>query len=120
VNLSIAEKMRIPFQVTPDGAALRALVARSKPALIADALLGTGLTTEVKEPHRGLIDAMNSSNTPILAVDLPSGLDCDTGKPLGVSVRAKRTVTFAALKVGFAHAKELTGEVTVVPIGCPV
>ena len=63
---------------------------------------------------------MNASAVPMVAVDLPSGLDADTGKPLGAAVRATFTVTFAAPKVGFAHAKEWTGPVEVVSIGCPV
>jgi NAD(P)H-hydrate epimerase len=57
----------------------------------------------------------------VFAVDIPSGLDCDTGKPLGPTVRAHVTATFAAQKQGFAEpgAKEWTGEVHVVDIGLP-
>jgi NAD(P)H-hydrate epimerase len=57
-----------------------------------------------------------------LAVDIPSGMDCDTGKPLGSAcVRANRTVTFVAEKVGFAspEAREYLGGVTIGDIGCP-
>jgi NAD(P)H-hydrate epimerase len=120
VNLTIVEEMKLPLEVALDGRALGALLARTKPNLVADALLGTGLTEEVREPYRGLIEAMNASQIPIVAVDVPSGLDCDTGKPLGVCVRANFTVTFAALKKGFAVARELTGRVEVVGIGCPL
>ncbi len=120
VNLGIVERMKLPIEVAPDGAALSALLARVKPDLVADALLGTGLASPVREPHRGLIEAMNASGLPIVAVDLPSGLDTDTGEPLGVCVRATFTVTFAAMKKGFANALEWTGPVEVVPIGCPV
>jgi NAD(P)H-hydrate epimerase len=59
---------------------------------------------------------------PVLAVDIPSGLDCDTGEPLGLAcVRATRTVTFVAEKVGFANpiARQYLGQVTVGDIGCP-
>ena len=64
---------------------------------------------------------MNSQSSPVLAVDLPSGMDCDTGKPLGACVRATRTVTFVAEKTGFANpaSKQYTGEITVADIGCP-
>ncbi len=120
VNLTIVERLKIPLEVTPDGKALASFLARTKPALVADALLGTGVSSEVREPHRGLIEAMNASGIEIVAVDVPSGLDGDTGKPLGVSVRAAFTVTFAAEKKGFASAREYTGEVEVVSIGCPV
>jgi NAD(P)H-hydrate epimerase len=119
-NLTIVERLGVPIERAADGEALRALLARTKADLIADALLGTGVADEVREPHRGIIEAMNGSGIPIAAVDLPSGLDADTGKPLGVAVRAAFTVTFAAPKLGFAHAREWTGPVVVVSIGCPV
>ena len=58
----------------------------------------------------------------VLAIDLPSGLDCDTGEPLGdACIRATRTVTFVAEKLGFANprSREFTGPVIVGDIGCP-
>jgi NAD(P)H-hydrate epimerase len=57
----------------------------------------------------------------VLAVDIPSGLDCDTGQPLGPTVRADHTATFVALKKGFADpaAREWLGQVHVVDIGAP-
>jgi len=68
-----------------------------------------------------VIEWINGKNVPVLAVDIPSGLDCDTGKPLGVAVRADRTITFIATKVGFtkAGASEYTGKVIVADIGTP-
>jgi NAD(P)H-hydrate epimerase len=79
------------------------------------------LTQPPREYEAGLIEAMNRSGKPVVAVDLPSGMNCDTGEPLGVCVRASRTVTFVAEKVGFATttAREYTGEVIVGDIGCP-
>jgi NAD(P)H-hydrate epimerase len=65
---------------------------------------------------------MNEHNVPVLAVDIPSGLDCDTGESLGPAcVRATRTVTFVAEKVGFANptARQYLGQVTVGDVGCP-
>jgi NAD(P)H-hydrate epimerase len=64
---------------------------------------------------------MNRAEVPILAIDLPSGLDCDTGEALDLAVRATRTVTFVAEKAGFANpdSREYTGEVSVADIGCP-
>jgi len=69
-----------------------------------------------------LIQAINKQAAPVLAVDVPSGLDCDKGEPLGSCVRAARTVTFVAEKVGFAkpRAKHFIGDVTVADIGCPI
>ncbi len=88
---------------------------------IVDALFGTGLTGDVREPFDRVIAAINSSPAPVLAVDIPSGLDCDTGQPLGAAVRANFTVTFAGMKKGFfvPDALEWTGEVHVVDIGAP-
>ena len=122
VNLRIVRKMGIPLEevLTVDDAA--ALGARfDLYDLIVDALLGTGLTGEPREPARTLIEATNASGKLVLAADVPSGLDCDTGLPLGAAVRATRTATFAASKVGFTkpEAREYCGIVTVVSIGAP-
>ena len=64
---------------------------------------------------------MNGHGAPILAVDLPSGMDCDTGLPYTVCVRATRTITFVAQKLGFRHpaAKEYLGWLEIGDIGCP-
>ncbi len=68
--------------------------------VVVDALLGTGLKGEVKERWAVAIEAINGSGKPVLALDIPSGLDADTGSPLGVAVRAQVTVTFIGLKQG--------------------
>lgn len=88
--------------------------------LIVDALLGTGLQGELKEPMALLISAVNSHNIPIVSVDIPSGMDCDTGVPLPVCIEAAVTVTFVAIKKGFvdnAESKVATGRVFVADIG---
>ncbi len=88
---------------------------------IVDALLGTGTQGEVREPYCTAIAAINGSGGRVFAVDLPSGLDCDTGTPLGPCVRAQDTGTFVAPKKGFEApaAAEYTGRVHVVDIGVP-
>ena len=68
--------------------------------VIVDALLGTGLSGAVREALASVIDALNASGRAVLALDVPSGLDADTGMPLGTAVRAACTVTFVALKSG--------------------
>ncbi len=90
-------------------------------ALIIDAIFGTGLSQSPRAGHVLCIDAINNAGRPILAIDLPSGLDCDTGLPLGSCVRATRTVTFVASKRGFLNPQSLqyTGIVDVADIGCP-
>ena len=88
---------------------------------IVDALLGTGTRGQVREPFSTAIRQINESGRKVLAVDLPSGLDCDTGEPLGCCVRADHTVTFVARKIGFDRpgAADLVGAVHVVDIGVP-
>ncbi|WP_415901913.1 NAD(P)H-hydrate dehydratase [Neptuniibacter sp. QD29_5] len=68
--------------------------------LVVDALLGTGLTGEVREPFAGVIRQINRSHKPIFAVDIPSGICADTGAVLGVAVRADITLSFIGLKRG--------------------
>ncbi len=88
--------------------------------MVVDALFGTGLQGPLREDYRALVEAINALDTPVLAVDIPSGLDCDTGRPLGAAVRADWTVTFVAVKKGFLvcpDAREYTGEVHVASIG---
>merc|ERR1712023_114778 len=89
--------------------------------LLIDAMLGTGLKGAVRDDYKAWIEALNEAPQPKLSVDIPSGLDCDTGLPLGAAVRAVRTVTFVGRKVGFDNpsSQEYTGQVDVVSIGCP-
>ena len=99
--------------------AWRAELARAD--WIVDALLGTGTQGTVREPFASAIAAINAAHRNVLAVDLPSGLDCDTGAVLGCCVRAQHTATFVARKPGFDRdgASEFTGEVHVLDIGVP-
>jgi NAD(P)H-hydrate epimerase len=90
-------------------------------AWIVDALLGTGARGEPRPPLDCVIDALNAAAAPKLAVDLPSGLDCDTGKPAPHTIRAAHTCTFVAAKPGFfvPGAERYTGEIHVLDIGVP-
>lgn len=89
--------------------------------LIIDAILGIGLKGKVRKPLTGLIKCLNESNLPIISVDVPSGLDSDTGKICGTCIRAKETVTFAAPKKGFflENGPHRVGEVILRDIGIP-
>jgi NAD(P)H-hydrate epimerase len=119
INYQIVSAIDHPnLEIWP--AAPRAL--DSRPALIIDALFGTGLSKPIAGLTRDLILALNTAHATVLAIDLPSGLDCDTGAPLGdACVRATRTVTFVAEKSGFANpaSRQYTGQITVADIGCP-
>lgn len=89
--------------------------------LVIDAIGGTGIAGSLRDDMRIAVEEVNASARPVLAVDIPSGLDCDTGQPNGPVVRAQLTVTFVARKIGFDQpgAAEFTGEVIVADIGVP-
>ena len=84
-----------------------------------DAIFGTGLNRPVEGIFKRAIEAMNSLATHVIAIDIPSGLDCDTGEELGVAVRAAKTITFHRMKKGLDISPEYGGDVTVSYIGIP-
>ncbi|MDO5422860.1 MAG: NAD(P)H-hydrate dehydratase [Eubacteriales bacterium] len=86
---------------------------------IVDALFGVGLSREVTGAYREWIEQINESQTPVLAVDIPSGISADTGKVIGAAVRAKMTVTFAFRKIGHVlyPGAEYCGTVKLCQIG---
>jgi len=88
---------------------------------LVDALLGTGATGNPRPPFDAAINWMNGRRARRLAVDIPSGLDCDTGQPAATTVRADVTCTFVAMKPGFLvpQAQPFLGQVHVVSIGVP-
>ena len=88
---------------------------------IVDALLGTGARGEPRPPLDAVIDQLNAAAAKRLAVDLPSGLDCDTGAAAQHTIRADETCTFVAMKRGFATpgAEQYTGRIHVLDIGAP-
>ena len=100
------------------------LLKRS-PALIIDGLFGIGLNRPLSSPWIKLIREINGSATPVLAVDVPSGLNADTGEPLDDAIHAAHTVTFGAVKEGllkpgaanFVGRLEVSGEIGLIP--CP-
>jgi NAD(P)H-hydrate epimerase len=123
INYQIIARTGLPIRVfsgTPlDEAAVRADLAGAD--WIVDALFGTGLSGPLRAPFDRVVAQINGAGIRILAVDIPSGLDCDTGQPLGPTVRANHTATFVALKKGFLEetARQWLGEVHVVDIGAP-
>jgi len=122
IHYHIIARSGLPLTVAGadfDEAAFRAELGTA--TWVVDALFGTGLSGPVRPPFDRVIAAINACGRPVLAVDIPSGLDCDTGQPLGPTVRATHTVTFVAEKQGFAapEARAWLGTVHVVDIGAP-
>jgi NAD(P)H-hydrate epimerase len=89
--------------------------------VLVDALLGTGLNQEVRGLYRLAIEAINASKLPVFSVDIPSGLDADSGKALGCCVQAHTTVTFGFAKIGHVvlPGARFTGKLHVADIGIP-
>lgn len=129
-NLAIVERMALPMR-SATGAAMAAafdecvrMCGTPGPDLILDALFGTGLARSLDDDFGTLVDRIADSRARgarVLAVDIPSGLDADTGRPLGPTVRAEVTVTFGAWKTGFTArgAPAFTGRVEVGDLGVP-
>jgi ADP-dependent NAD(P)H-hydrate dehydratase / NAD(P)H-hydrate epimerase len=116
-NLMILELFqgKIPLIEVTDSAAIPAIAAD----VVIDALLGTGTKGKLKAPISQVVDAINATKGFKLAVDVPTGIDSDTGDVLGTAVRADLTVTFHKAKKGLEKAKRYTGEVVVGNIGLP-
>ena len=87
--------------------------------IIIDGILGTGISGEIREPQASTITFINKSNAFKLAVDVPSGVDPDTGNKNSPHVVADITVTFHRMKVGMPKAKDVCGEIFAEKIGIP-
>lgn len=121
-NWKTISQAAIPAEVMSkfDESRLSAALARAE--WVVDALYGIGLQGPVRPPLDAVIAAINASQARIFAVDIPSGLDGDTGEPLGATVRARHTATFVAPKQGYANPAAATwlGKVHVIDIGVPM
>ena len=121
-NYAILSKSDVPIQQfgsVHDEAQLAEFLQSA--AWIVDALLGTGSRGDPRPPLDAVIDQLNNHPAAKLAVDLPSGLDCDTGAASCHTIRAQHTCTFVAQKTGFltAGSNAYTGQVHVLDIGAP-
>lgn len=122
LNYLILRKMEQKFKLLNSADAFNELKQGIKKFhLIVDGIFGIGLKGELDNFYQELFNALNAAGLPILALDIPSGLDADTGMPLGDAIRAKRTVAFGLLKRGLIqeHARKFTGKIIVGDISLP-
>lgn len=89
--------------------------------LIIDALFGIGIRGPLDDFYQKLISKINHSGVPVIAVDIPSGLDADSGRPLDIAIKAHKTITFGYPKTGFnsPESKAYIGELVIADIGLP-
>lgn len=118
-NCAYAERIGLTVIPEPDEETLVGALELAE--VVIDALLGTGLTGEVRSPLREVIELLEDCAAPVVAVDLPSGLDADTGAVLGAAVQAQVTVTFGHAKPGLVQypGKGYVGDLRVAEIGLP-
>jgi NAD(P)H-hydrate epimerase len=90
-----------------------------KPDVIIDGILGTGITGDIREPYASAINFINKINCYKFAVDVPSGLDPQTGETANIFTKCDMTVTFHKMKQGIPKRKDLTGELYAEKIGIP-
>ena len=120
INFSILKNLGVEIKEIAEGNMLEDLRKSIQGSdLIVDAIFGIGISRDVTGLYRKAIEIINNSYKPVLAVDIPSGLNGDTGEPMGIAVKARWAVTFHRMKKGLADTEEYTGEVIVEDIGIP-
>lgn len=87
--------------------------------VIIDGIFGTGIRGQIREPHASAIKIINKSKAYVVSVDVPSGIDPNTGKAHDISIRADATVTFHRMKIGLLNNKKYSGSVHIEKIGIP-
>ena len=121
-NLKLLEPLAVPIMEIPNKTAFSKYKTDwMHQGLWVDAILGTGLKSDVKGYFKDIIELINHSKKPVFSVDIPSGLNSDTGQPCGVSIQSRVTATFAYAKTGhvlFPGAR-YTGKLEIIDIGIP-
>lgn len=118
LNYGAISHLRTSVQVheVPD---ISSLLSQNETDVIIDALLGTGTKGKLRPPILDLVRKINASDAFKIAVDVPTGIDSDTGNVLGEAVKADVTVTFHRVKPGLLKAKKYVGDLVVRSIGIP-
>lgn len=122
INYTILQRMNVPIQPVLNQAQFRALEQLLKNSdLMIDAIFGIGLERPVTGLFYSVILALNQSKKPILSIDVPSGLNSDNGKIMGIGIKARYTATLACAKKGLNlnEGPKYAGKVTVLDISIP-
>jgi len=121
-NLKLLKPLEVPVVEIPDNASFSKIKSEMDGLdILIDAILGTGLKSDVTGYFKTIIDYINRLNKPVFAVDMPSGLNSDTGQPCGTCIRATATATFAYAKTGHMvyPGIDFCGNLKIVDIGIP-
>ncbi len=121
-NFSVLAPLGVPVEEITDQASFESLQQEMAAREVwVDAILGTGLSSDVRGLFKSVIEFINSLEKPVLSVDIPSGLHTDTGRPCGTCIKAAVTATFAFAKIGHVQypGAEYAGDVHVIDIGIP-
>ncbi len=120
IHFNILRKLGVPLERLDRAQGLTKLKTSIRTSdVVVDAIFGTGLSKPVSGLWSQIISLINESAGRIVSVDTPSGLNVDTGLPMGAAVRAHTTVTFGLAKKGFRKARHFTGRVVVADISLP-
>jgi len=117
------ERLKVPINELVDDHSFEVMKEKIEDSdLIIDSIFGIGISSDLLSPYFEIVTWLNSLHKPILAVDVPSGLNATTGKIMSAAVKATKTITFAAAKTGFfkADGPVCVGKVVVADIGIPV
>jgi len=122
INYKILKKMKARIHIVNNESKINPVkTALKNSGLIIDAIFGIGLNKDIHGLFKKIIEMINDSRVPILALDIPSGLCANSGKIYGVCVKAQCTVTFAALKTGLLkkQGRKMAGKIFVADISMP-
>lgn len=121
INLNILKNLDVDFiNISKDEDLDLLKKSLDKNDLTIDSIFGIGLTRDVGGLFYDVIHIINEFSKNILSIDVPSGLNGDTGEPMGIAIKANKTITFHHIKKGLVNSEDYTGEVIVKDIGIPI
>jgi len=120
INLNILKNLKADITYIKGEKELTALKEDLQNSdLVLDALFGIGLKRNIEGIYFDIIKIMNDSSKQIIAIDIPSGINGDTGEVMGIAVKAVKTITFHAVKKGLMNCEDYAGKIILEDIGIP-